>query len=63
MYIRRSNCENMVDVFGNKPRLCMSYWKTINLGIIRIYLGYELYNLIDKETNKIIIDKNNKPYS
>lgn len=54
------SCENMYDFENNKVQLCMYYWKRIHLGIIKIWLGYELYNLKNLKSNKIVKDSNGK---
>lgn len=60
MTIYKGTCETMLDVFGNKPRIVMIYFKKIHLGLIKIWLCYELYELIDTKTNTIV-KLNNKP--
>lgn len=39
------------------PRLDAMCFKRIHLGIIKIWLGYEFYSLIDPKTKISIIDK------
>ena len=61
MYIKNGTCENKVDAFGNKPKMFMTYFKRINFGLFKIWLGYELYHLIDKNKNILIKDKKGNP--
>ena len=62
MYIRNDNCESLVDMFGNRPQICMCYWKKIHLGIVKIWLGYEIYNLVNKEQKTLVKDNTGKPF-
>lgn len=57
----RGSCETMTDCFGNKPRVCGFFWKRIHLGLVKIWLGYEMYNIIDEESKKLVVDENHKP--
>ncbi len=52
MIYYKGSCENMTDCMGNKPRLFGCYWKKIHLGIIKIWLGYELYEVINFKTKE-----------
>lgn len=54
MIIRYNTCENMRDKDNNTPRKFYYLWKRIHLGLIRIWLGYEIYNLIDNNTKLLV---------
>lgn len=58
MYLYLDSCENKIDVYGNQPKLDMMYWKRVHLGLIKIWLGYELYTIINSKTKEIIKGKN-----
>lgn len=58
MIIRYGNCEYMSDWYGNKPKVFMYNWKLIHLGIVKIWLGYQWYRLVNNKENEIV--KTNK---
>ena len=63
MILYRGTCETKSDVFGNKPKTTMFWWKRINLGIVKIWLGYEIFDLLDEQTKTFIKDKNGRTIS
>ena len=53
-------CETKTYFYGNKPRVSMYYWKRIHLGLVKIWLGYEIYNLVDEKERTLIKDEKGK---
>ena len=53
MIIKFNDCENLIDLFGNRPKSIMIGFTRLHLGLVKIWFGHQYYNLFD-DKNKLV---------
>lgn len=62
MKIWIGTCEDKHDYCYNRTQLSGYLWRRYHLGLVKLWLGYEIYNLITPNTKTLIKTNEGKTY-
>lgn len=57
MIYYNGSCKNMTDFLGRKTQIGGICFKRVHFGIIKMWLKYEIYSLVDPELNALVLDE------